>query len=124
MADPWSDLMISSDGITIPTYTAVFRVEFGAKIPFAVGDDTHRSLQVLNFRLIPESGSTDQVTQIFGGADGQWISVAPKTPGHSIRLVHNASQLVLPFDSDIVLSDPNHIVMLVRRGVNLYAKPI
>lgn len=125
MSDPFTSLQISPAGtVTIPTYTPVFRVPFGAPIPHTVGDDTLRSLHILNFTLLPDTGTTDSLVQILGGSPGQWIALSPENVGDEIRLVHSVNLVMMPFQSDVVLTDPSHVILLVRRGVDQYVKPV
>lgn len=124
MADPFTDLNIVSDVITIPTFNTVFRGDFpvNTPIPWATGDDSLRSLQILNFQLVPET-QQDQVTSITGGAPGQWICLKTKTAGDEITFVHSVN-LVMPFMSNLVLNDTTIIALFVHLGGNVYAKPV
>ena len=110
MGDPYQLIQLSvSNTLTIPTYSTIYRTDLpvATELLWSQSDDGRRDSRIIHVKIEANGGGTPAaltLSQILGGHDGTDVMIRMANAGDTLTIEHDNTKIVLPFDSDMIIT--------------------
>jgi hypothetical protein len=119
----WQSATITGDALTITCRTFVLPKDVGRLLSEPASTTTEgemsasmRAAHPVKIRLLPQTGTADNITSISSCVDGTRLMLSTTTVGHSITIVHTPGQIEFVGGYNVVLTSPLEVFTLVRKA--------